>query len=298
MKRVIVLAAPKAGPFLDADLIDQLNEALVDLHLKPEPARWLAPERAVEIAIEGDADPACAIIGLIGEIPIDHAVVAAEERRKKLLLADMDSTIITVECIDELADFAGIKAEISAITERAMRGELDFEGALRERVARLKGLPASVIDRVYEERIRLTKGAKTLLATMRAGGAEAYLVSGGFTVFTDKVAREAGFNAAYANRLEIENGVLTGKVIPPIVGAEAKLATLKAKREALALDPFQTMAIGDGANDLPMILKAGLGIAYHAKPKVAAEAAANIIHGDLTTALFYQGYAEHEFRDA
>jgi phosphoserine phosphatase len=220
----------------------------------------------------------------------DVVVQSADAPRvKRLLVADMDSTIIGQECIDELADYAGRKAEIAAITEAAMRGELDFEAALDARVAALAGLDASTITRALEERVRLNPGARTLLATMRAHGARSILLSGGFTAFTDTVAARAGFDRQVANILHLHNGRLAGTVEKPIVDAAVKRATLLSERDALGLSPIDTLAVGDGANDIPMIAEAGLGIAYHAKPKTAAAAQAQIRVGDLTALLHAQG---------
>ena len=217
-------------------------------------------------------------------------------RRKRLLLADMDSTMIGQECVDELADFAGLKAHVAAITERAMRGEIAFEPALRERVALLKGLPVSVIDEVLKDRITLTPGAVELVRTMRAHGAYTCLVSGGFTLFTQRIAEMIGFQENRANTLVIgDDGKLTGEVAEPVLGREAKLATLTDLRESFDLDNLDTMVIGDGANDLGMIEQAGLGVAYHAKPAVAAAAGVRIDHGDLTALLYAQGYRRDEF---
>jgi phosphoserine phosphatase len=225
---------------------------------------------------------------------VDVNVLRHENRRKKLLVADMDSTIIDCECIDELADVAGIKAKVSAITERAMRGELDFAAALRERVAMLKGLPLGALQRVYSERIRLNPGAKSLVATMRKHGARTLLVSGGFSYFTARIARDAGFDAEQANEL-LDNGTaLTGLVREPILGREAKLAALEKSLAESRLSPDDALAVGDGANDLAMIQRAGLGVAYHAKPVVAAAAGAGITHGDLTALLYLQGYRDDE----
>ncbi|VVT11623.1 Phosphoserine phosphatase [Sphingomonas sp. EC-HK361] len=227
---------------------------------------------------------------------VDIVVQAMEGREKRLLIADMDSTMITVECIDELADYAGLKPQIAAITEAAMRGELDFEGALDARVALLKGLDASVIDRCLAERVTIMAGAKTLVRTMTARGGRAVLVSGGFTRFAEPVAAEIGFDRAIANVLEIEGGMLAGTVTRPIVGAATKLETLES--EAATLLRLAVIAVGDGANDLPMIRAAGLGVAYHAKPIVAAEAAARIDHNDLTALLWAQGIARKDWISA
>ncbi|MGC2712283.1 MAG: phosphoserine phosphatase SerB, partial [Pseudolabrys sp.] len=218
---------------------------------------------------------------------IDIVVQPVAARRKKLFLADMDSTMIRQECIDELADYVGLKAHVAAITERAMRGDIAFEPALRERVALLEGLPISVIEEVLRDRIRLTPGGKTLVATMRANGAVTCMVSGGFTLFTDRIAAMIGFDKSRANRLTLLDGhKLAGKVADPVFGRDGKRAALIELRQDLGLAINDTMAIGDGANDLDMILEAGLGVAYHAKPKIAATAPAHIDHGDLTALLY------------
>ena len=221
----------------------------------------------------------------------DWAITPAANRRKRLLISDMDSTIIGQECLDELADFAGLKAEVSAITERAMRGELDFAGALTQRVAMLKGLNLSALEACHAERVRLNAGAQELVATMKAHGARAVLVSGGFRYFTSRVAAMAGFEADRANTLIDDGAVLTGAVGQPILGREAKLTALLEETAALGLTADDALAMGDGANDLDMIRAAGLGIAYKAKPIVAAETRARIEHTDLRAALFFQGYA-------
>jgi phosphoserine phosphatase len=228
--------------------------------------------------------------------PLDIVVQPLVRRRKRLLLADMDSTMIGQECIDELADMVGQKAHVAAITERAMRGDIAFAPALIERVALLKGLPAHIIDTVIAERIVLTPGARTLVATMRANGAYTCLVSGGFTLFTTKIAGMIGFDEAHANTLVIgADGRLAGEIVPPILGREAKLATLIKLRQRFGLAKSDTLVAGDGANDLAMIAEAGLGVAYHAKPAVAAAAAARIDHGDLTALLYAQGYRSEDF---
>jgi phosphoserine phosphatase len=251
---------------------------------------WLEQGLAVDLPI-GRIDAVAARAVLEGLLPgVDVVVQPRAGRAKRLLVADMDSTMITIECIDELADYAGIKAEIAEVTERAMRGELDFEAALDARVALLAGLGAEMIDRCYEERVRLMPGAVALVRTMRANGARAVLVSGGFTVFADRVAAAIGFDRALSNVLEVADGKLAGRVSRPIVDAETKRRTLLAEQEALGLAAHETLAVGDGANDIPMIQAAGLGVAYHAKPKTAAAAAARIDHGDLTALLWAQGY--------
>jgi phosphoserine phosphatase len=229
--------------------------------------------------------------------PIDVNLVGADlaTRRKKLLVADMDSTIIGQECIDEMGDVLGIRTEIAAITERAMRGELDFEGALRARMALLAGLTEGDLQRIADTRITLNSGARTLVQTMRAHGAFAALVSGGFTFFTSRVAKAAGFDVNRANVLEVEGGRLTGRVVEPILGREAKRAALESLARERDLTPAFTLAVGDGANDLAMVRAAGLGVAFRAKPVVAAEAEASITHGDLSALLYLQGYAKGEF---
>jgi phosphoserine phosphatase len=226
--------------------------------------------------------------------PIDLHAGPASGRRKRLLIADMDSTIITVECIDEIADFAGKRAEVAAITEQAMRGELDFAAALRARAAMLGGLDESVLAAAFAARVRLMPGARALVATMRANGAITALVSGGFTYFTSRVRVLAGFDLDRANTLEIANGKLAGRVSEPIQGAEAKLAALRELIATHRLDPSETLAVGDGANDIPMIQAAGLGVAYHAKPRTAAAARARVDHADLTALLYLQGYRQSE----
>jgi phosphoserine phosphatase len=233
----------------------------------------------------------------VADRPVDVVVQPAAERRKRLFIADMDSTMIEQECIDELADKVGCKAQVAAITERAMRGEIAFEPALRERVAVLKGLPVAVIADVLRERISLTPGARALVATMRSHGAYACLVSGGFTAFVERVAEQLGFDESHSNLLEVEDGRLGGTVREPILGRDAKLAALVALRDRRGLSAQQTLAVGDGANDLAMLQEAGLGVAFHAKPKVAAEAAARIDHGDLTALLYLQGYRREEFSE-
>jgi phosphoserine phosphatase len=228
------------------------------------------------------------------DLPLDINLVGTDRRRKKLLVADMDSTIINVECLDELADMAGLKPQIAAITERAMRGELEFEAALKERVGMLKGLELSALERTYVERVRLNPGAKSLLATMRAHGAHTMLVSGGFGFFTSRVAKEAGFHVERGNVLLDDGAALTGEVGMPILGREAKLKALEEGVASFGLGFEDSMAVGDGANDLAMIQKAGLGVAYHAKPVVAEAAGAAINHNDLTALLYLQGYADSE----
>jgi len=252
-----------------------------------------------------DGDPAV-ILRAAREIAkdsrLDVNVVSSANRRKMLLVADMDSTIIGVECLDELADMAGLKPQIAAITERAMRGEIEFEAALKERVAMLRGLPLEALRRTYEERVRLNPGARALTSTMRAHGAHTMLVSGGFEFFTAKVAQAAGFDAERGNRLLDDGAQLTGEVGEPILGRQAKLEALESAAGALGIALSQTLAVGDGANDLAMIRKAGqnggLGVAYHAKPVVAEAAGAAIVHNDLTALLYLQGYTDADITAA
>jgi phosphoserine phosphatase len=294
MSLVATLICNPANPALDSTVVDGARAVLPS----PGPAHWLFDEVAVDIPFTGSKDIDAIVARLSaarGDLPIDIVVQPRALRRKKLLLADMDSTMIGQECVDELADFAGLKPRVAAITERAMRGEIEFEPALRERVALLKGLPVSVIDEVLAKHITLTPGGRELVATMRAHGAYTCLISGGFTLFTNAVAAMIGFQENRANILEVEDGKLTGEVAEPIVGRATKLATLFELRESFDLDNIDTLAIGDGANDLGMILDAGLGVAYHAKPAVAAAAAARIDYGDLTALLYAQGYRRDEF---
>ena len=252
---------------------------------------------ALEWAGPGDADLEARLHAHVeaAGARVDLAVLKANEGRKRLLISDMDSTIIGQECLDELADFAGLKAEVSAITERAMRGELDFEGALTTRVAMLKGLGLDKLQATYEQRITLNPGAKVLVETMKAHGAATVLVSGGFTYFTSRVAEAAGFAAHRGNTLIDDGAALTGEVGRPILGREAKLAALDEFAAAAGLSRADAVSLGDGANDLAMIKASGLGIAYRAKPVVAAEAHAAINHTDLRAALFFQGYEAKEF---
>jgi len=298
MSLVATLICNPASPALDSTIVDGARAVLPS----PGPAQWLFNEVAVDIPFErqdASRDDIKAIEERLrqarGDLPIDIVVQPRIGRRKKLFLADMDSTMIGQECIDELADFAGLKAHVAAITERAMRGEIEFESALRERVALLKGLPVGVVDEVLEKRITPTPGGRTLVMTMRAHGAYTCLISGGFTLFTKVVAEKIGFQENRANQLEVADGKLTGEVVEPILGRATKLATLVELTESFDLDDMDTLVAGDGANDLGMIQAAGLGVAYHAKPAVAAAAAARIDHGDLTALLYAQGYRRDEF---
>ena len=261
--------------------------------LGSRPAKILSPGHAFDLAV-ADRSALAAARAIAGGAALDINLVATHMRRKKLLVADMDSTIINVECLDELADMAGLKPQIAAITERAMRGELEFEAALRERVGMLKGLSLSALEKTYAERVRLNPGARSLLATMRANGAHTMLVSGGFGYFTQRVAEAAGFHVERGNTLLDDGESLTGEVATPILGRQAKLEALEEAARHLNIDFAQTLAVGDGANDLAMIQRAGLGVAYHAKPVVAEAAGAAIQHNDLTALLYLQGYSDEE----
>ncbi len=289
-----LVAPPNAGAFSI-----NLREVFASVGARGKESRKLSAGDGAASDVILEADDLLAVRAAL-EAPmadqqLDWCLQPLEGRKKRLLVADMDSTIINVECLDELADFAGLKAEISAITERAMRGELPFESALRERVAMLKGLPVTVLQQAYDERVRLNPGARTLVRTMAANGARCVLVSGGFSFFTSRVAQAALFQAHRGNTLLEADGVLTGEVGEPILGREAKLTALEEEAAARQLPLSATLAIGDGANDLAMIEAAGLGVAYRAKPVVAARADARVDHADLTALLYFQGYAEDAF---
>jgi phosphoserine phosphatase len=289
-----LVANPSQSALSDA-LIARAAQALPGFASK----QWLDPNIAADLFFTG-GDSALALAradlgaALAGE-PIDAIVQPAAGRRKKLLLADMDSTLIGQECIDELAARVGIGVRVAAITERAMRGEIAFEPALRERVALLAGLPETVIAEVLDSRITLTPGGRALVQTMRTHGAYTAIVSGGFTQFTSAIAGRLGMHEHRANELIVENGRLIGRVAEPILGREAKLATLRDLRAKHGLGLDETLAVGDGANDLAMLGEAGLGIAYRAKPAVAAAAHARIDHADLTALLYAQGFARSAF---
>lgn len=298
MSLVATLICNPNNPALDSTIVDGARAVLP----QATPAHWLFDGVAVDIPFGADSNLAGdrhaieeRLREIRGDLPIDIVVQPVGFRRKKLFLADMDSTMIGQECIDELADFVGMKAHVATITERAMRGEIEFEPALRERVALLKDLPASVVDEVLAKRITLTPGGRELVATMRAHGAYTCLVSGGFTLFTRAVAAKLGFQENRANELVVRDSKFTGEVKEPILGRAAKLATLVDLMESFDLDDVDAVVVGDGANDLAMIQAAGLGVAYHAKPAVAAAAAARIDHGDLTALLYAQGYRREEF---
>lgn len=257
--------------------------------------QWLSEGRAFDIPLRGETETALREARAVTQgIAADLNVVPLAGRRKKLLVSDMESTIISCECLDELAEIAGIKPKIADITERAMRGEIAFEGALRERVGLLKGLPLAALEQVYREKAKLIPGAKEFVATMKKHGAHTMLVSGGFTYYTAKIAELIGFDEHQANSLHIESDKLAGTVGEPILGREAKLEALERGLKKFGLKASDALAIGDGANDLAMIQKAGMGVAFHAKPVVAAAADFAISHGDLRDVLYLQGYSDRE----
>ncbi len=294
MSHILVLISNPATPALDQSLIDLVTREIpVD-----GPVRWLAPDIACEMPInaeQGNIERLQEQVQqAVGTHQIDLAILPEQGRRKKLLIADMDSTMIEQECIDEIAATLGLREEISAITERAMNGEIPFNEALRQRVSHLRGVSRQDIDEIIATRLTYSPGGKQLVSTMSANGALCALVSGGFTPFTQAIAEQLGFHENRANRLEFKDDALTGKVLEPILGATAKkqaLLELVEGRGGLE----SALAVGDGANDLAMIREAGLGVAFHAKPLVAKEAQVSIIHGDLTALLYLQGYEITEF---
>ena len=295
MTQVLVLIANPARAGLHDSIADAVRDALTDAGLRPGAVDWLAPGIAAEVPFVGD--PASARGAALAALPkeaIDIAAIPAAGRRKKLLIADMESTLIENEFLDDIAARAGIGPKIADITRRAMAGELDFAGALRERVAMLQGLNADLLDDVYA-RLQIMPGARTLIATMRRHGAVTAIVSGGFRFFAERVRAGLGADLAEANELEVSEGRLTGKVREPIFDRASKLATLKRLADARGLSLAETIAVGDGANDLEMVRAAGLGVAFRAKPILADAASVAIRHGDLTALLYLQGYRQPEF---
>ncbi len=293
MAFVATLLANPSNPVLAPVLAERAAEAVSASGLY-----WLADGVACDIVLRDGTnlmETDAAIRALIASAPIDLAIQDADTRRKKFLIADMDSTMIGQECIDELAAEVGLKDMVSKITARAMNGEIEFEPALRERVALLKGLPVAVIDEVIEKRITLTPGGPELIATMKARGFHTALVSGGFTVFTARIAERLGFHENRANTLLEKDGFLTGEVAEPILGKQAKVDALADISERLGITPQDAIAVGDGANDLAMLELAGSGVALHAKPSVAAQAKIRVDHGDLTALLYLQGYRKTDF---
>ena len=293
MAFVATLLANPSNPILEPAFAERAAESLAAHGLY-----WLADGIACDIVLKDGADEKAAeaaLRALIGMEKIDVAVQDADTRRKKFLIADMDSTMIGQECIDELAAEVGLKDKVSLITARAMNGEIAFEPALRERVALLKGLPIKVVDEVIEKRITLTPGGPELIATMKARGHYTALVSGGFTVFTAPISARLGFHENRANILLEKDGILTGEVAEPILGKQAKVDALIDIAARLGIDTHEAIAVGDGANDLGMLELAGSGVALHAKPSVAAQAKIRIDHGDLTALLYLQGYRKTDF---
>jgi phosphoserine phosphatase len=296
MKLVVTLIANPSQANLTQQHVDHVQTVLSKLNCIPSSPSWLAEKIACDISFEGEDLAALRnmVQGEVSEFSIDSVIQPAAHRRKRLLLADMDSTIVIGETLDELAGVAGLKVQVAAITERAMRGELDFKEALRERVAMLKGLPATALDQTLAI-TELTSGARQLVQTMRANGAYTVLVSGGFKFFTSAIGKKVGFHEDRSNEMIIENDVLTGAVGDPILDRDAKLESLNSISAAKQIPLKETLTTGDGANDLPMILAAGLGIAFHAKPVVEEKAPAAIRYGDLTALLYIQGYRREEF---
>ena len=287
---IVTLLTNPERPVLDRAAVESLRNAWGG-----GDAVWLDPGVAAEFPVEAMPENRWQVWQDFQGLGVDLVVQPAGGRRKKMLLADMDSTMIQQECIDELADEAGVGAYVADITKRAMNAELDFESALRERVGLLKGLPVSVIDQVIRDRITLMPGGPVLLATMRANGGHAALVSGGFTAFTGEIAARLGFDENRANPLLHEGGKLTGEVAEPILGKQAKVDALVEISARLGIAETDVLAVGDGANDLGMLKRAGAGVALHAKPVVAAECDIRINHGDLTALLYIQGYAAEDF---
>ncbi|MEE9387237.1 MAG: phosphoserine phosphatase SerB [Paracoccaceae bacterium] len=286
----ITLLVDPEKPTLDPVLVGNLCNAWGGCDL-----RWLSENEAAEFQVANIPDTFWDSWATLQSLGVDLVALPKSDRRKRVLLADMDSTMIQQECIDELADEAGYGAQVADITARAMDGKLDFDAALRERVGMLKGMETSIIDTVIRDRITLMPGAKPLLATVKSQGGYAALVSGGFTAFTNHIASLLGFDEHRANTLLVANGLLTGQVGDPILGRQAKVTALNDITARLGITADQVMAVGDGANDLGMLQLAGAGVALHAKPSVAAQCDIRINHGDLTALLFLQGYSRDDF---
>ncbi|MQX34929.1 phosphoserine phosphatase SerB [Roseospira navarrensis] len=298
MDGVLTLVAAPGSGALDAPRVEAVRSALDRLGAEEDRPRWLAKGEACDLAFAGLAPEQAegAARMALGDRPVDIVAQPMADRRKALLIADMDSTIVTSETLDDLAAHVGLRDAIAAITARAMNGEIDFAEALRERVGMLVGLTEGAFADTWAE-TRLTPGARTLVATMKASGARCLLVSGGFRYFTERVMDLCGFDAQVSNDVEIEDGRLTGRVMEPVRDRRTKLDTLMREAGRLGLPMSRTLAVGDGANDLPMLLAAGLGVAFRPRPAVAAEARAVVRHGDLSALLYAQGYARDEFRE-
>jgi len=298
MQYVLTLTSNPASPALDASVIGRAEDALRSAGLSVGPAAWLDPGTALDLPFEGilPENLSAGLHEALAGLPVDINVQPAGGRRKRLLIADMDSTVITSESLDDLAAYAGIGDKIAPITARAMRGEIDFEGALKARVAMLAGHPASLLDRLLEE-VEITPGARALVATMRRDGAFTALVSGGFTSLTGPVRERLGFHADRANTLNVADGAFTGTVGEPILGRDAKLVALNGFCAELGITPADALTVGDGANDLAMLQAAGTGVAFRGKPAVREAARFRIDHGDLSALLHLQGYKRSEFAD-
>ena len=279
----------------DAAVSNKIKDKYVSL-LNASHCNWLNRNIALDIYFDDEAPGE--ILHMLEAENLDYAFQDPLTRSKKLLIADMDSTIINVECLDEIADFLGIKGKVSPITEAAMRGEINFEDALNERVSLLKGLNIANLQTIFNERVKLNPGAITMVRTMNANGANTVLISGGFTYFTERVSKATGFKANYANILLHKNGELTGKVKKPIVDANTKIETLRQYQKKGNLKNCETIAIGDGANDIPMLLGAGIGVGYYPYPATAQASDVKIKQGDLTALLYLQGYTLSDFVDS
>lgn len=296
MDFILTLIAGTRDLPLDDSIVVRVRQALNAIGAETLAPDWLAPHTACDVLFAGappDKAEAAARQALVG-LPVDLAAQPALGRRKRLLVADMDSTIVAGETLDELADHAGVKDRVAALTARAMNGEIDYHQSLRERVGLLKGLPVDTLEQTYAK-VRLMPGAETLIRTMRAHGAYTVLVSSGFRFFTDRVRDRVGFDLAVGNMLEIEDGKLTGRVVEPILDRDAKRQVLMETAAKFAIPLSAALAVGDGANDLPMLKAAGMGVAFHPKPVVAAEARFRILHADLTALLYLQGYRRETF---